>query len=69
MVHQIRNQLLELFHPIRFLIHMQEARVPGGLPGVVECFRGKLLLAREVALDAPFFKPVASIRAFRELPS
>jgi hypothetical protein len=66
---EIRDELLELFYTIRLFIHMQQPRVPGGLPRIVERFRGEFLFTGEVAVDAPFFRLVASISSLSELPS
>ena len=54
-LHEVRDKLLELFDTVCFLIHMQEAGVPGGLPRVIERLRGKLLFAREVPVDSALF--------------
>ena len=37
---EIRDELLKLFYTTRLFIHMQQPGVPGGLPRIVERFRG-----------------------------
>jgi hypothetical protein len=55
-VNEIRDQLFELFDAIRLLVDMQLTSVPGGRPGVVECFGREFFLTREVAVDAALFQ-------------
>jgi hypothetical protein len=60
-IDEIRNKLLELFDAIRFFIHMQESRVPGGLPCIVERLGGKFFLTREVTVVPQRGDPVAKL--------